>query len=181
MNRSRRSAYTYDIASLHRQLRDYQPIYPSIPRSTMSPYRKSHYLDASDDEIIDEQVLEITYLDRYPTLLERWGDDTKPVVRVEGDLKIEDYVEFDEIEPTVTEEISYEVTYEGAHIQSTRETHRTRVKSRNFRRLRKRRTKRKRTADTLGQPCNNPSGESQQRAATNDQPHECIPPTTSGK
>ncbi|CAF4706808.1 unnamed protein product, partial [Rotaria socialis] len=42
--------------------REYEPSYPSISRyrtpSSTSPYRKAHYLDDSDEEIINEEILE---------------------------------------------------------------------------------------------------------------------------
>ena len=129
--------------------RQYEPSYPSITRFrtsvSSSPYRKTHYLDDSDEEILNEEIVETTDLDHYPTLNERWGEDTKIHRRYDGDLIIEDYVEFEEIEPTIIEEISYEIDYQNNQIQSSREIHHTRSESRNFRRIKKRRTKRKRT------------------------------------
>lgn len=104
--------------------------------------RKTHYLDDSDEEIIDEQILDIIYYDHYPTLIERWGDDTKTRIRYEGDLKIEDYAEFEELEPTVTEEITYEVLMVKDQIQSCRTISHFHSRSRNFRQLKKRRIKR---------------------------------------
>ncbi|CAF1215180.1 unnamed protein product, partial [Adineta ricciae] len=74
---------------------------------------------------------------------ERWGDDTKTVVRQEGELKIEDFVEFEETEPTVVEEILYELVYSGDNLKTCRQLHRSRSESRNFRKIKKRRTKRK--------------------------------------
>ncbi|CAF1166515.1 unnamed protein product, partial [Adineta ricciae] len=74
---------------------------------------------------------------------ERWGDDTKTVVRQEGELKIEDFVEFEETEPTVVEEILYELVYSGDNLKTCRQIHRSRSESRNFRKIKKRRTKRK--------------------------------------
>ena len=106
-------------------------------------HAKTHYLDDSDEEILTDEILEITHYDHYPTLLERWGDDTKTIVRHEGDLKIEDYVEFEELEPTTVEEIVYRVVYAGDEIQSYVPIHTCRSQSRNFRKLKKRRTKRK--------------------------------------
>ena len=133
--------------SLTRHYREYEPSYPSITRyrtpSSSSPYRKTHYLDESDEEIINEEILEITDLNHYPTLIERWGDDTKTVVRQEGELKIEDFVEFEEIEPTIVEEILYELVYSGDQLKTCRQIHRSRSESRNFRKIKKRRTKRK--------------------------------------
>ncbi len=141
--------------STTRQCREYQPSYPSITRFqtalSSSPYRKTHYLDDSDEEIIKDEIIEIIDLDHYPTLIERWGEDTKIVTRQQGEYKIEDYVEFEEIEPTIIEEISYEFTYEGGQIKSTREIHHSRSESRNFRKIKKRRTKRKRTKPLLPQ------------------------------
>lgn len=129
--------------------RPYEPSYPSITRFrtsfSSSPYRKTHYLDDSDEEILNEEIVETTNLDHYPTLIERWGDDTKIHRRYENDLIIEEFVEFEEIEPTMIEEISYEIDYRNNQIQSSREISRTRSESRNFRRIKKRRTKRKRT------------------------------------
>jgi hypothetical protein len=135
--------------STNRQGREYQPSYSSITRFSSSPYRKTHYLDDSDEEIIQDEILEIINFDHYPTLDERWGDDTKPIIKQQGEWKVEDYVEFEEIEPTIFEEISYEITYEGDQIKSTREIYRTRSQSRNFRKLKKRRIKRKRTKPLL--------------------------------
>ena len=115
--------------------------------SIRSGYRcrhaKTHYLDDSDEEILTDDILEITHYDHYPTLLERWGDDTKTIVRHEGDLKIEDYVEFEELEPTTVEEIVYRVVYAGDETPSYVPIHTCRSQSRNFRKLKKRRTKRK--------------------------------------
>jgi hypothetical protein len=138
--------------SLTRHHREYEPSYPSITRyrtpSSTSPFRKTHYLDDSDEEIINEEILEITNLNHYPTLIERWGDDTKTVVRQEGQLKIEDFVEFEETEPTIIEEILYELIYSGDKLKTCRQIDRSRSESRNFRKIKKRRTKRKRqTAD----------------------------------
>ncbi|UJR26385.1 hypothetical protein I4U23_007717 [Adineta vaga] len=131
----------------HHHHHEYEPSYPSISRyrtpSSSSPYRKTHYLDDSDEEIINEEILEITDLNHYPTLIERWGDDTKTVVRQEGELKIEDFVEFEETEPTVIEEILYELVYSGDNLKTCRQIHRSRSESRNFRKIKKRRTKRK--------------------------------------
>jgi hypothetical protein len=134
--------------SLTRYPREYEPSYPSITRyrtpSSTSPFRKTHYLDDSDEEIINEEILEITDLNHYPTLMERWGDDTKTVVRQEGPLKIEDFVEFEETEPTIIEEILYELVYSGDKLKACRQLDRSRSESRNFRKIKKRRTKRKR-------------------------------------
>ncbi|CAF2081466.1 unnamed protein product, partial [Rotaria magnacalcarata] len=134
--------------SLTRHHREYEPSYPSISRyrtpSSTSPYRKAHYLDDSDEEIINEEILEITDMNHYPTLMERWGDDTKPVVREDGELKFEDFVEFEETEPTVVEEIFYELVYSGDNLKTCRQIHRSRSESRNFRKIKKRRTRRKR-------------------------------------
>ena len=139
---------TSPATSLTRRFHEYEPSYPSISRyrtpSSSSPYRKTHYLDDSDEEIINEEILEITDLNHYPTLMERWGDDTKTVVRQEGELKIEDFVEFEETEPTVIEEILYELVYSGDNLRTCRQIHRSRSESRNFRKIKKRRTKRKR-------------------------------------
>ena len=139
---------TSPATSLTRRVHDYEPSYPSISRyrtpSSSSPYRKTHYLDDSDEEIINEEILEITDLNHYPTLMERWGDDTKTVVRQEGELKIEDFVEFEETEPTVVEEILYELVYSGDKLRTCRQISRSRSESRNFRKIKKRRTKRKR-------------------------------------
>jgi hypothetical protein len=144
---------THTTNSMNHRFREYEPSYPSIPRNrtslSSSPYRKTHYLDDSDEEIIKEEIIEITDLDHYPTLIERWGDDTKTIVTQHGEFKIEDYVEFEETEPTITEEISYEIIYSGDQIQSTREIYHSRSESRNFRRLKKRRTKRKRTTQSI--------------------------------
>jgi hypothetical protein len=140
---------------LTRRRYDHEPSYPSISRfrtpSPSSPYRKTHYLDDSDEEIINEEILEITDLNHYPTLIERWGDDTKPIIRQQGEFKIEDYVEFEETEPTIFEEISYEIIYSGNEIKSTREIHHSRSTSRNFRKIKKRRIKRKRTPQLFHQ------------------------------
>jgi hypothetical protein len=147
-NRSRcSSSNSYPTYSMNHTFRTYEPSYSPIPRysTSSSPYRKTHYLDASDEEVIKEEILEITNLNHYPTLLERWGDDTKTIIREEGEFKIEDYVEFEEIDPTITEEIFYEIIYSDGQIKSTREIHRTRSQSRNFRKIKKRRIKRKRT------------------------------------
>jgi hypothetical protein len=137
------------LSSNNRHCREYEPSYPSITRYrtslSSSPYRKTHYLDDSDEEIIQDEILEIINLKHYPTLIERWGDDTKPIIQQQGEYKIEDYVEFEEIEPTITEEISYEIIYSGEQIQSTREIHHSYSESRNFRKIKKRRIKRKRT------------------------------------
>jgi len=134
--------------SLTRHYREYEPSYPSITRyrtpSSSSPFRKTHYLDDSDEEIINEEILEITDLNHYPTLIERWGDDTKTVVRQEGEFKIEDFVEFEETEPTIIEEILYELIYSGDKLKSCRQLDRSRSESRNFRKIKKRRTRRKR-------------------------------------
>ena len=139
---------TSPATSLTRPVRGYEPSYPSISRyrtpSSSSPYRKTHYLDDSDEEIINEEILEVTDMNHYPTLVERWGDDTKTVVRHEGELKIEDFVEFEEIEPTVIEEILYELIYAGDKLKTCRQISRSRSESRNFRKIKKRRTKRKR-------------------------------------
>lgn len=108
---------------------------------------KTHYLDDSDEEIIDEQTLDIIYYDHYPTLIERWGDETKTRVRYENGLKIEDFVEFEELEPTETEEITYEVVMVNDQIQSQRMISRFRSRIRNFRQLKKRRIKRPRRQD----------------------------------
>ncbi|CAF4554913.1 unnamed protein product [Rotaria sp. Silwood1] len=134
--------------SLTRHYREYEPSYPSITRyrtpSSSSPFRKTHYLDDSDEEIINEEILEITDLNHYPTLIERWGDDAKTVVRQEGEFKFEDFVEFEEVEPTVVEEILYELVYSGDKLKTCRQIDRSRSESRNFRKIKKRRTKRKR-------------------------------------
>lgn len=134
--------------SITRHYREYEPSYPSITRyrtpSSSSPFRKTHYLDDSDEEIINEEILEITDLNHYPTLIERWGNDTKTVVRQEGELKIEDFVEFEETEPTIIEEILYELVYSGDKLKTCRQIDRSRSESRNFRKIKKRRTKRKR-------------------------------------
>jgi hypothetical protein len=138
---------TSPASSLTRRRYDHEPSYPSISRfrtpSPSSPYRKTHYLDDSDEEIINEEILEITDLNHYPTLIERWGDDTKTVVRQEGELKFEDFVEFEETEPTIVEEILYELVYSGDKLKACRQIHRSRSESRNFRKIKKRRTKRK--------------------------------------
>ncbi|CAF4586465.1 unnamed protein product [Rotaria sp. Silwood1] len=97
------------------RVRERELSYPSLSLyhspSSSSRFRKTHYLDDSDEEIIQEEVLEVTNFNRYPTLMERWGDDTKTKTWQEGDLKIEEVVEFEEVEPTVTEEIIYELTF----------------------------------------------------------------------
>lgn len=130
-----------------RRFREYEPSYPSITRYrtslSSSPYRKTHYLDDSDEEIIHEEILDITNINHYPTLIERWGDDAKTIRTQQGDLIIEDYVEFEETEPTIIEEISYEIIYSGADVQSTREIHHSHIESRNFRKVKKRRIRRK--------------------------------------
>jgi hypothetical protein len=139
---------TSPATSLTRHYREREPSYPSITRyrtpSSSSPFRKTHYLDDSDEEIINEEILEITDLNHYPTLVERWGDDTKTVVRQEGEFKIEDFVEFEETEPTIIEEILYELIYSGDKLKSCRQLDRSRSESRNFRKIKKRRTRRKR-------------------------------------
>jgi hypothetical protein len=139
---------TSPVSSLTRHYREHEPSYPSITRyrtpSSSSPFRKIHYLDDSDEEIINEEVLEVTDLDHYPTLVERWGDDSKTVVRQEGELKFEDFVQFEETEPTVVEEIVYELVYVGDNLKSCRQIHRSRSESRNFRKIKKRCTRRKR-------------------------------------
>jgi hypothetical protein len=103
---------------------------PSIVGNTHRT-NKTHHLDDSDDEIIEE----------------RWGDDTKTRIHYEGDLKIEEYVEFEEIEPTDNEEIVYEMTFVNNQIQSYHVIHQQRFQSRNFRKIRKRRVKRQHTSD----------------------------------
>ena len=110
--------------------------------------RKTHYLDDSDEEILEEQIVDVIYYDHYPTLMERWGDETKTRVRYEGDLKIEDFVEFEELEPTETEEITYEMILVNNEIQSCRTISTFRSRSRNFRQLKKRRIKRRRAKET---------------------------------
>ncbi len=125
----------------------FQDYEPSISRYHTSSYRQLDYFE----EIISDEILEIINLDHYPTLIERWGDDTKPMLRQEGDLTIEDYVEFEEIEPTITEEISYEILYENDQIKSTKEIHHSYFETRNFRRVKKRRTKRKRPTHSLNE------------------------------
>lgn len=105
---------------------------------------KTYYLDDSDEEIIDEQILDIVYYDHFPTLVERWGDETKLQIRYEGDLKIEDFVEFEELEPTETDEITYEMVMVNNEVQSYRTISHFRSRTRNFRRLKKRRIKRQR-------------------------------------
>ncbi|CAF3726740.1 unnamed protein product [Rotaria sordida] len=141
------STNLYPTYSMNRHSREYEPSYPSITRyrtsSSSSPYRKTHYLDDSVEEIIHEEILDIINLDHYPTLLERWGDDTRAIIKEEGEFIIEDYVEFEELEPTITEEISYEITYSNNEIKSTREIHHSHLESRNFRKIKKRRIKRK--------------------------------------
>ncbi|UJR22677.1 hypothetical protein I4U23_025714, partial [Adineta vaga] len=194
MNRSRYSMYTsYPTYSMNHHFQDYEPLYSSVPRTTssLSPYRRTHYLNESDDEILDDEILDITYLDHYPTLIERWGNDTKTIVRQQGELQIEDYFEFEEIEPTITEEISYEITYSGDQIQSTREINHTRIESRNFRKIKKRRTKRKRikttnfnsiiqTGDNYSKLNNDLPGDNHQLTATNYLADKCIPSITTG-
>ena len=139
---------TSPATSRTRAYREYEPSYPSISRyrtsSSSSPFRKTHYLDDSDEEIINEEILEITDLNHYPTLVERWGDDTKTVVRHEGPLKFEDFIEFEETDPTIIEDILYELVYSGDKLKACRQIHRSRSESRNFRKIKKRRTKRKR-------------------------------------
>ncbi|CAF3933118.1 unnamed protein product, partial [Rotaria sordida] len=141
------STNLYPTYSMNRHSREYEPSYPSITRyrtsSSSSPYRKTHYLDDSVEEIIHEEILDIINLDHYPTLLERWGDDTRAIIKEEGEFIIEDYVEFEELEPTITEEISYEITYSNNEIKSTREIHHSHLESRNFRKIKKRRIKHK--------------------------------------
>ena len=105
--------------------------------------RKTHYLDDSDEEILHDEIIEITHYDHYPTLMERWGEDTKTQVRYEGELKIEEYVEFQELEPTEIEEIDYEMVFSGGEIQSYRPVYRCRSQRRNFQKVKKRRIKRK--------------------------------------
>jgi hypothetical protein len=145
------SSFNSNINYQNRYFRNYEPSYPSINRYYRSPYRTKHYLDDSDEEIIKEEILEIINFDHYPTLIERWGEDTKPIIKQEGEFKIEDYVEFEEIEPTITEEITYEITYSNGQIKSTREIYHTRSESRNFRKIKKRRTKRKRTTQLINE------------------------------
>ncbi|CAF1012033.1 unnamed protein product [Rotaria sp. Silwood1] len=127
------------------RVRERELSYPSLSLyhspSSSSRFRKTHYLDDSDEEIIQEEVLEVTNFNRYPTLMERWGDDTKTKTWQEGDLKIEEVVEFEEVEPTVTEEIIYELTYVGENLLSCRPISRSRSESRNFRKIRKKRIK----------------------------------------
>ncbi|CAF4719726.1 unnamed protein product, partial [Rotaria sp. Silwood1] len=139
--------------SMNRHSREYEPSYPSITRyrtsSSSSPYRRTHYLDDFIEEIIHEEILEITYLDHYPTLLERWGNDAKAIIKYEGEFIIEDYIEFEEIEPTITEEISYEIIYLNNEIKSTREVHHTHSETRNFRKIKKRCIKRRHKIDDI--------------------------------
>ncbi|CAF4531571.1 unnamed protein product [Rotaria socialis] len=152
------ASFSYESASSSssrqsraRHVREYESSYPSLSlyRSSLSPspFRKTHYLDDSDEEIFREEILEITELDHYPTLMERWGPDTKTKTWHENDLKIEEVVEFQEVEPTVTEDIIYELTYVGEDLKSCRPLSRSRSESRNFRKIRTKRTKRKRQAD----------------------------------
>ncbi|CAF0888614.1 unnamed protein product [Didymodactylos carnosus] len=119
-----------------------EPSYPSLSRYRSPSNYRRHYLDSSDDEIVSEEILETTDINHYPTLIERWGE--KPICRIEGELKIEEVVEFEETEPTISEEIVYELVYEKDKLQSCRQLDRSRSESRNFRKIRKRRTKRKR-------------------------------------
>lgn len=105
---------------------------------------KTYYLDDSDEEVIDEQILDIVYYDHFPTLVERWGDETKLRIRYEGDVKIEDFVEFEELEPTETDEITYEMVMVNDEVQSYRTISHFRSRTRNFRQLKKRRIKRQR-------------------------------------
>jgi len=126
--------------------RYYEPSYPSIHQYCPLPVRRIRSLDTTDYEILQDEIIETIYFDHYPTLMERWSDDSMPKIRRENDLIIEDYVEFEEIEPTVTEDISYEISYSGDRIQSVREIYHTRSESRNFRKLKKRRIKRQRKA-----------------------------------
>jgi hypothetical protein len=148
-NYKRNNIFSSNTQSTMYQHREYQPSYPSISRFSSSPCRRNNYLDDSDEEIIRDEIVEITNFDHYPTLDERWGDDTKTIVRQQGDMKIEEYVEFEETEPTTFEEISYEIIYEGDQIKSTREIYRSRSESRNFRKLKKQRIKRKRAKPLL--------------------------------
>jgi hypothetical protein len=178
----------YTTNSMNRRFREYTPSYPSIARYrtslSSSPYRKTHYLDDSDEEIIKEEIIEITNLDHYPTLIERWGDDTKTIIKQEGEFKIEDYVEFEEIEPTINEEISYEIIYSGDQIRSTRETYHSRSESRNFRKIRKRRTKRKRTTqlpDQIHHLNDNLSNDNISNNTIIKQTYDTIPSIHNGK
>jgi hypothetical protein len=139
--------YQNTSLSNNRQFHDYKPSH----RSHTSSYRKTHYLDDSDEEIIKEEILEIINFNHYPTLIERWGDDTKSIIKQQGEFEIEIYVEFEEIEPTIIEEISYEIMYSNDQIQSTREIHHSYSESRNFRKIKKRRTKRKRTTSSINE------------------------------
>lgn len=142
--------YNYPINT--NSMTNYFSSYPSINRYHTSSHPSRHYLDNCDFDIINEEIIEIIDLDHYPTLVERWGDDTKPIIKQEGEFQIEDYVEFEEIEPTIIEEISYEIIYSGEQIQSTKEIHHSRSESRNFRKIRKRRTKRKRSTHATHNP-----------------------------
>ncbi|CAF4075875.1 unnamed protein product [Rotaria sp. Silwood2] len=138
---------TNPIQSRPSRVRERGPSYPSLSlnrsSSSSSRFRKTHYLDDSDEEIVQEEILEVTNFNRYPTLMERWGPDTKTKIRQEGDLKIEEVVEFEELEPTIAEEIVYELTYANEHLLSCRQISRSRSESRNFRKIRKKRIKRK--------------------------------------
>lgn len=146
--------------SMTHRSREYTASYPTLnyyyaafsSPSTSSPYRKTHYLDDSDEEVIHEEILNITNLDHYPTLMECWGDDAKTIVKQDGELIIEEYVEFEEIEPTVIEEIQYEMIVSGNEVKSSKEIHRSQSRSRNFRKIRKRRIKRKRQIQENQQP-----------------------------
>ncbi|CAM4793458.1 unnamed protein product [Rotaria magnacalcarata] len=143
------STCTANSNSTRHHCREYESSYPSISRYrtslSSSPYRKIHYLDDSDEEIINEEIIDITTIDHYPTLIERWGDDAKTIIKHDGEFIIEDYVEFEETEPTIMEEISYEIIYSDGQIKSTREVQRSYVEARNFSKIKKRRIKRKRS------------------------------------
>lgn len=128
---------------------NYISSYPSLNRYYTSPSRPRYYFDNYNYDIINEEIIEITYFNHYPTLEERWGDDTKTIITQQGEYQIEDYVEFDECEPTIIDEISYEIIYSNNQIQSTREILHSTFQSRNFRKIKKRRTKRKRSIQPI--------------------------------
>ncbi|CAM4896984.1 unnamed protein product [Rotaria socialis] len=143
------STCTTNSNSTRHRCCEYESSYPSMSRYrtslSSSPYRKIHYLDDSDEEIINEEIIDITNIDHYPTLIERWGDDAKTIIKHDGEFIIEDYVEFEETEPTIMEEISYEIIYSDGQIKSTREVQHSYVEARNFSKIKKRRIKRKRS------------------------------------
>src|ERR1700722_13328918 len=54
------SMENYYSSYFNSNYREYEPSYPSITRyHRSSPYRKTHYLDDSDEEIIKDEIVEI--------------------------------------------------------------------------------------------------------------------------